>query len=52
MLCVVANDRSVSTDHAVIFICQFIDRFYQLMDVSSGRLTLPEMLDAFGKIAW
>ena len=22
------------------------------MDVSGGRLTLPELLDAFGKIAW
>ena len=31
---------------------QFVDRFYQLMDVGGGRLTLPELLDAFGKIAW
>lgn len=22
------------------------------MDVSGGKLTLPELLDAFGKIAW
>lgn len=35
-----------------IFLIQFVDRFYQLMDVSGGRLTLPELLDAFGKIAW
>ena len=51
---IIANDRSVLTDHAVIILsfCQFVDRFYQLMDVSCGRLTLPEMLDAFGKIAW
>ena len=35
-----------------MFLTQFVDRLYQLMDISGGRLTLPELLDAFGKIAW
>lgn len=32
---------------------QFMERFYQLMDNdNSGRLTLPELLDAFSKLTW
>ena len=30
-----------------------MERFYQLMDNdNSGRLTLPELLDAFSKLTW
>lgn len=32
---------------------KFLERFYQLMDKeNSGRLTVPELLDAFSKLTW
>ena len=38
---------------SLFLIFQFIERFYQLMDNDSGgRLTIQELLDAFGKLTW
>ena len=32
---------------------QFVERFFQLMDhENSGKRTIPEILDAFGKLTW
>ena len=44
-LCAHMYTRAVST--------KFLERFYQLMDKeNSGRLTVPELLDAFSKLTW
>ena len=36
-----------------VFTSQFVERFYQLMDhENTGRLTVQEILDSFGKLTW
>lgn len=37
----------------VYVLLQFVERVFQLMDhENSGKLTIPEILDAFGKVTW
>lgn len=37
----------------MILIYQFVERVFQLMDhENSGKITIPEILDAFGKVTW
>lgn len=45
---------SIYGSHDVVSLMfQFIERFYQLMDNdNSGRITIQEILDAFGKLTW